>query len=131
MALSNAERQAKWRARHQGADKARIAELEAEVAKLKNASTSKLALHNEGNPKGQLPGSAQKKIDAAIRQATRKLEAEFEQRLQGALAEALNDTVLPQYNKEIEQARLVTASRKGVLTRSEYRLLRSTAHPDN
>lgn len=77
-----------------------------------------------------LPTSAQEKLDTAIRQATRKLEAEFETRLQAALADALNEMVLPQYNKEIAQARQITESRKGIMDRATYRLIASCLHPD-
>jgi hypothetical protein len=74
--------------------------------------------------------SAQKKLEAAIRQEKRKLQAEFERAVQDELQRALNDTVLPQYNKEREDYRRVIAARKGIMTRATYRMILSCLHPD-
>jgi hypothetical protein len=74
--------------------------------------------------------SAQQKLESAIRQATRKLEAEFEQRVQAGIKQALEDTVLPHYYKKVEEYDEVIKARKGVVTTEEYRLILSCLHPD-
>jgi ParB-like chromosome segregation protein Spo0J len=77
-----------------------------------------------------LSGSAQEKLDAAIRQEKRGLQVEFQAAVQADLAEALNETVLPQYNKEKAEFRQVIEARKGIMTRATYRLILSCLHPD-
>lgn len=77
-----------------------------------------------------LPKTTQEKLEIAIRQATRKLEADFERRVREAVRQELDDMVLPYYNKKLEEYDEVIKSRKGVLTNEEYRLIISCLHPD-
>ena len=77
-----------------------------------------------------LSTSAQAKIDAAIRQEKRRLQAEFERAVQDEISKALNETVLPQYNKEKAEFRLVIELRKGLMPRAMYRFILSCLHPD-
>jgi hypothetical protein len=119
--LSNAERQARWQAKH----KTHVAELEARVAELEAKA--------EGGGGAALPSlsmSAQQKLEAAIRQEKRRLAGEFEQAVQAELERAVNETVLPAYNKEKAEFRRVIESRKGITTRATYRLILSWLHPD-
>jgi hypothetical protein len=74
--------------------------------------------------------SAQEKLEIAIRQAKRKLEAEYEQRVQTAVREAIEMTVLPYYQKEYERCRSVVESRKGITDKATYRTILSCLHPD-
>jgi hypothetical protein len=77
-----------------------------------------------------LPKSAQEKLQSAIKQAVRKLEGDYEKRVQDGIKQAINDTVLPHYNKKMNEFDEVIKSRKGVLTSEEFRLILSCLHPD-
>ena len=77
-----------------------------------------------------LSGNAREKLEAAIRQEKRRLQHDFEQAVQVALADALEDTVLPNYNKQMNDARKIIETRKGFMTRATYRLILSWLHPD-
>lgn len=77
-----------------------------------------------------LPKSAQEKLHRAIKQAVRKLEADFERRVQEGIKQAIEETVLPHYNKKMDQYDEVIKARKGVVTSDEYRLILSCLHPD-
>ena len=75
--------------------------------------------------------SAQEKLESAIRQEKRKLAAEFHQAVNDEIKRAIDETVLPQYIKEMADARQVVESRKGVFSREDYKLVLSCLHPDN
>jgi hypothetical protein len=77
-----------------------------------------------------LPKTAQEKLQRAIKQAVRKLEAEFEQRVQAGIKQALEDTVLPHYHKKMDEYNTVVKARRSVLSSDEYRLILSCLHPD-
>lgn len=77
-----------------------------------------------------LPISAQEKIEIVLRQEKRKLQDEFEQRVRMEVKEALRERVLPQYEKEMEEARSIIKSRKGLMSREMYRLILGCLHPD-
>jgi DNA-binding protein YbaB len=77
-----------------------------------------------------LPKTAQEKLQRAIKQAVRKHEAEYEMRVQEGIKQAINETVLPHYNKKMDEFDEVIKSRKGVLTSDEFRLILSCLHPD-
>jgi hypothetical protein len=74
--------------------------------------------------------SAQQKLEAAIRQATRKLEAEFTERVRAECQRRIEDTILPAYNKERGMYREVINSRKGIMNRQTFRQIWSCLHPD-
>jgi hypothetical protein len=74
--------------------------------------------------------SAQQKLDAAIRQATRKLEIEIETRCREDLRRWLNEVTLPQYAKELGTLERSIRERKGVMDRVTYRKIRACLHPD-
>ena len=121
MGMTNAEKQAAWRERH----KHRIAELEAEVARLRAGNGTVTNRADE-----PLTRSEQSKLDAAIRQEKRRLQAEFEQAVQDELKRALNEMVLPQYNKRLTEYQQVIKARKGIMSRATYRMILSWLHPD-
>jgi transposase-like protein len=73
---------------------------------------------------------AKEKLDTAIRQERRKLDVEFEQRVQAEIERAVNETVLPQYTREMAEARQIIEARKGIMPRDAYRLILSCLHPD-
>jgi transposase-like protein len=74
--------------------------------------------------------SAQEKLEAVMRQEKRKLQAEFERAVQDELKRALNDMVLPQYNKKLAEYQQVIKARKGIMSRATYRMILSWLHPD-
>ena len=74
--------------------------------------------------------TAQEKLKAAIKQQKRRLQAEFYQAVQAELKRAIDETVLPQYLKEMKGARQITESRKGIVKRETYRLILACLHPD-
>jgi hypothetical protein len=74
--------------------------------------------------------TAQQKLEAAIKQEKRGLQAEFHQTVQAELKRVIDETVLPQYLKEMAQARQVTESRKGLMHRETFRLILGCLHPD-
>jgi DNA-binding CsgD family transcriptional regulator len=74
--------------------------------------------------------SAQEKFAAAIRQARRNLELEFEAKLQARLKDALNDTILPAYNESYAKHNEAIKTRKGIITRAIYRNILACLHPD-
>ena len=74
--------------------------------------------------------SAQQKLDAAIRQAKRKLEIEIETRCREDLQRWLNEVTLPQYAKELGILERSIRERKGVMDRITYRKILACLHPD-
>jgi hypothetical protein len=125
MALTNAEKQAQWRERREQRSKAleqKVTEQQAEIERLREQSEEQI------DPQ-TLSMSARQKLEAAIRQQKRKLQAEFDQAVQTEVARAIEATVLPQCNKDMADARQVI-SRKGVTLRQEYLLIASCLRPD-
>jgi hypothetical protein len=133
MALTSAEKQAQWRERREQRSKAleqKVTEQQAEIERLRNQPMGQLGEQSEEQIDPQtLSMSARQKLEAAIRQQKRKLQAEFDQAVQTEVARAIEATVLPQYNKEMADARQVI-SRKGVTLRQEYLLITSCLRPD-
>jgi hypothetical protein len=74
--------------------------------------------------------TAQQKLDVAIRQATRKLEAEIETRCREDLQRWLNEVTLPQYAKELGALERSIRERKGIMDRITYRKILACLHPD-
>ena len=64
-----------------------------------------------------LSQSAQEKLAAAIRQATRRLEAEIEQRVRAEVNDWLNNDLMPMYRKKEKHFNIIIANRaaQGVL----------------
>jgi hypothetical protein len=83
-----------------------------------------------------LSATAQQRLDAAIRKATRRLEVEFERRLreqvQDQVTRDINEYVLPSWRERLTKAETLLRSRRGrgVLSANEYRSILSCLHPD-
>jgi ParB-like chromosome segregation protein Spo0J len=77
-----------------------------------------------------LPMTSQQKVDAVLRRLTRKLEAEFDDRVRAEMKRYLDDVALPHYAKEIANLERSIRERKGIMTKSEYRILLFCCHPD-
>lgn len=74
--------------------------------------------------------TGQQKLDAAIRQAKRKLEIEIETRCREDLQRWLNEVTLPQYAKELGALERSIRERKGIMDRITYRKILACLHPD-
>jgi hypothetical protein len=74
--------------------------------------------------------SAQEKLEAAIRQRQRIVEAQFEHRVQTELRRRVEELVLPAFREEQEDAAFVIKSRKGIFREAEYNAILRCLHPD-
>jgi ParB-like chromosome segregation protein Spo0J len=74
--------------------------------------------------------SAQEKLDAAIRQAKRKLEAEFTERVRQQTLEDIRKTWLPDYQQKYAEYRAVIERRTGIMSAAEYKSMLACLHPD-
>lgn len=83
----------------------------------------------EINP-ADLPPSAQQKLDAAVRQHKRKLDAEFESRVLVECNQRLDQLSLPAYVKEMAKLEHSITSRKGIMTKEIFMLILRCLHPD-
>ena len=90
----------------------------------------KEALEEKAIDAFQFGKTAQEKLDAAIRRHRRKLDQEFDVRVQDEIRERLEATVLPHYKKTEAQYRAIIKSRKGVMDRATYKKILSCLHPD-
>lgn len=77
----------------------------------------------------QLSLSAQQKLETAIRQHKRKLDLEFEERVQKEYQDRLNE-FLPEYHKKLADAEAVIKAREGVMSRRQYRKIWACLQPD-
>lgn len=76
------------------------------------------------------PRSLREKMDIALRQHRRKLEAEFTDRVKAESDSRLNEFLLPYWNAKIIEAEEIFASHKGVMTRAVFRKILACLHPD-
>jgi hypothetical protein len=128
MALTNAEKQARWRERRDQRVKAleqQVVGFQVEVERLRNRGKAP-----EPVPGELLPKTAQKKLEAAITREKRQLAAEFEQIVQAEIKRRIDETVLPHYNEKLAEYDEVIKARKGLVSRKDYLLIASCLHPD-
>src|SRR6185312_3255490 len=90
----------------------------------------KEALEEKAIDAFQFSKTAHEKIDAAIRQHRRRLNQEFDVRVQDEIRKRLETTVLPHYKKTEAQYQAIIKSRKGVMDRATYKKILSCLHPD-
>jgi hypothetical protein len=77
-----------------------------------------------------LPGPVAKKAETMRRQVRREFEAGFEPRVQAEVQERLEVEI--KFMKRMQtESRRVLESRKGIITRDDYDLIRSCLHPDS
>jgi len=74
--------------------------------------------------------TAQQKLEIAIRQYKHKLDLEFEQRVLDECRKRIDEIILPQYLKEIEEAHAVLKARKGIISKAVFRKILACLHPD-
>ena len=75
--------------------------------------------------------SQKARVQAAIRQHQKKLDAEFNVRVRAGVKEALEASVLPHYNKSKAHYDAVVKGRKGIFTDAEYNLILHCTHADS
>ena len=90
--------------------------------------------HREGEQAGAATSSlsmtAKQKLDAAIKVAQKKMQAEFDLKVQVEVRRRINEMVLPAYNKKYAEFERVIKSRKGIMSRVSYKKILSCLHPD-
>jgi ParB-like chromosome segregation protein Spo0J len=74
--------------------------------------------------------SAKEKLEMAIRQHKKKLDAEFEQRIVAECQKRIEETILPYYNQTYTEYLDLIRNRKGLMTRVNYRKMLAALHPD-
>jgi hypothetical protein len=117
MALSNAERQARWREKRN--------KLAKEAERLRDRPATKPKIDS-----ATLSMTAQQKLEAAIRQHKKKLDAEFERRVFDECRKRVEETILPSYTERHAEHLRVIEARKGIFDRATFNYIRSCLHPD-
>jgi hypothetical protein len=78
-----------------------------------------------------LSQSAQEKLAAALHQHQKKLDAQFEGRVQAEIKERLEEMVYPRLReREKDAARIAAAYRDGIFTTKQYNVILRCLHPD-
>ena len=77
-----------------------------------------------------LSKSAQEKLASAMRQYQKKLDADYERRVQEGIKQRVDAMVLPAFKEEREDHALMVKCRKGAFTRDEYNAILRCVHPD-
>ena len=147
MALSNAERQARWRAKlkdrlaalRNGDGSVAQAELGGEIARLQaelNAAQREITRLKQGRAEAEptitpdmLSMSAQEKLAVAMRQYKRQLERMFDEAVRVKYVHALN-VVLPDYKREMGRYEAVIKARRGVMPKRIFNRILACLHPD-
>jgi hypothetical protein len=75
--------------------------------------------------------SAQEKLDAAIRQHQRKLDATFERRVLDEIKRRIDEIILPHWKKQIDEAQQLYARRRGLMDKTTFNKIRRGLHPDS
>lgn len=166
MGLSNAERQARWRAKRdaeiEALRKAAVgdggvkptkpastadaalsqaearwdaerAALQAEIARLKAGPAQAKDGTAKAEPvvtRADLPLSAHKKFDLAVKRMRQQMEAEIRKELHAYYQQALQSQ-LDTYNENARRYEKIINMHKGVMTRADWNLTRSCAHFDS
>jgi len=75
--------------------------------------------------------SAQEKLDAAIRQHKRKLDLDFSKTVTEEVRKRIDEIVLPSWKKQIAEAQAIFNRRRGIMSKSDFKLIWSALHPDS
>jgi hypothetical protein len=94
--------------------------LEVEEARRENEPTIDAA---------SLSATAQKKLETAIRQYKRQLDAQFAQTVDDRVKEVL-DNWLPDYEQKLREAERVINTYEGLMSRADFRKIWACLHPD-
>jgi hypothetical protein len=79
----------------------------------------------------QLSKTAKEKLDAAIRQHKRMLDAEFEARVQAEVRRRIGESTLAAYMVEWDRLRVELDTRRGIMDKRTYRRILMRLHPDH
>lgn len=144
MDRTNAERQRRYIARLKAAAKAEAtvtnglcaacAEKDLKIAKLKRRLEE--AQHQPraaagGVDPSMLSMSAQQRLEAAIRHHKRVLDSNFADRVHAEIVRQLRETFLPDWERRLAEADRVIKSRKGIMPRATFNIIRRCLHPDS
>lgn len=77
-----------------------------------------------------LSNSAQAKLDAAIRAEVRKLQLEFQAKVEAEIKRRLDEFILPKYNAKMKDYDRVIKARRGIMPRADFRKILAALHPD-
>jgi hypothetical protein len=75
--------------------------------------------------------SAQQKLATAIRQKERKLELDFEQRVQAEAQRRMREISLPHHLEALADAKRIMTTHKGIMPRAQFRKILACLHPDS
>jgi len=124
MALSNAERQARWRAR-----------LREKLANMAAAPIPEASRETETKPDSSeaatLPKTYREKYERLVQRVEREWTARLRMAVQLRVKEHLESVVMPGYQEKLDEADSIVKARKGVMTRKMYTLILSCLHPDS
>jgi hypothetical protein len=97
-----------------------------------NGEKSKAALEKEAEEtKSALSKTAQERLESAISVHMRLIDRDFDERVRQAVLKELDTEILPKYAAEYERYKRFVDTYKGVLTYSEYKMLKGFLHPDH
>lgn len=74
--------------------------------------------------------TARQKLEAAIKQHQRRLDAKFDQTVLKEIKRRVEKLVLPSHQQTLDDAALVLKARKGIFTQKEYNAILRCVHPD-
>jgi hypothetical protein len=78
-----------------------------------------------------LPKTTKEKYDIAERAMRKRLEWEFEQRVQAEATRRFDTMMKPFFESKLELYESVVASRRGLFTKAQYNLIQACLHPDH
>jgi hypothetical protein len=97
-----------------------------------NGEKSKAAMEKEAEEtKSALSKTAQERLESAISVHMRLIDRDFDERVRQAVLKELDTEILPKYAAEYERYKRFVDTYKGVLTYSEYKMLKGFLHPDH
>lgn len=70
------------------------------------------------------------KFDATVRQHKRNLDAAFSETIQKEVARRMETILQPHWHKKIREAEDVVRSRRGIMSRVDFRKVLAALHPD-
>jgi transposase len=75
--------------------------------------------------------SAQHKLDLAVKQHQRKLDLKFERTVLDEIKRRIDEIVLPEWRKQIAEAKTLFNRRKGIMDKETFNMIRRGLHPDS
>ena len=84
-----------------------------------------------GEVRAELPKTSQEKVDVAIRQHQRKLDAAFESRVAEGVRKRIDEIVLPHWKQKLDDAERILNRRNGIMDKATFNAVRRGLHPDS